>query len=118
MEVQNTWTVVVCLRNAGIGPDRCDGIRHPKAHHSAYRYDSRNDYRTDPRFICTSAWSWQVRDGLSGWRGVLMAATIVEALRKKVIGGRDCKYAAMIGSFIGPQSIVLALVFTGILGVV
>ena len=50
--------------------------------------------------------------------GVLMAATIVEALRKKEIGGGDWKYAAMIGSFIGPQSIVVALVFTGILGIV
>ena len=39
--------------------------------------------------------------------GVLMAATIVEALRKKEIGGGDWKYAAMIGSFIGPQSIVV-----------
>src|SRR5882762_6103210 len=50
--------------------------------------------------------------------GVLMAATIVEALRKKEIGGGDWKYAAMIGSFIGPQSIGVALVFTGILGIV
>ena len=50
--------------------------------------------------------------------GVLMAATIVEALRKKEIGGGDWKYAAMIGSLIGPQSIVFALVFTGIFGIV
>ena len=49
--------------------------------------------------------------------GVLMAATIVEALRKKEIGGGDWKYAAMIGSFIGPQRIALALVLTGVFGV-
>ena len=50
--------------------------------------------------------------------GVLLAATIVEAVRKKEIGGGDWKYAAMIGSFIGPQRIVVALILTGVFGVV
>lgn len=50
--------------------------------------------------------------------GVLLAATIVEAIRKKEIGGGDWKYAAMIGSFIGPQKIIIALVLTGVFGVV
>lgn len=49
--------------------------------------------------------------------GVLLAATFVETIRKKEIGGGDWKYAAMIGSFIGPQRIVVALVLTGIFGV-
>ena len=49
--------------------------------------------------------------------GVLLIATAVEALRKKEIGGGDWKYAAMIGSFIGPQRIVIALVLTGVFGV-
>lgn len=54
--------------------------------------------------------------GLVVGGGVLLAATIVEALRKKEIGGGDWKYAAMIGSFIGPQRIVIALVLTGVFG--
>jgi prepilin signal peptidase PulO-like enzyme (type II secretory pathway) len=49
--------------------------------------------------------------------GVLLAATLVEKIRKKEIGGGDWKYAAMIGSFVG-RRIVLALVFTGIFGAV
>ena len=48
--------------------------------------------------------------------GVLLIATLVEKLRKKEIGGGDWKYAAMIGSFIGPQRIVLALILTGVFG--
>jgi leader peptidase (prepilin peptidase)/N-methyltransferase len=48
--------------------------------------------------------------------GVLLLATLVERIRKKEIGGGDWKYAAMIGSFIGPQRIVLALVLTGVFG--
>jgi leader peptidase (prepilin peptidase) / N-methyltransferase len=50
--------------------------------------------------------------------GILLAATIFETLRKKEIGGGDWKYAAMIGSFIGWQKIIVALVFTGIFGIV
>jgi leader peptidase (prepilin peptidase)/N-methyltransferase len=49
--------------------------------------------------------------------GIILAATAVEALRKKEIGGGDWKYAAMIGSFIGWQKIIVALVLTGIFGV-
>jgi leader peptidase (prepilin peptidase) / N-methyltransferase len=49
--------------------------------------------------------------------GVLLGATIVEAIRKKEIGGGDWKYAAMIGSFIGPQRIIVALILTGVFGV-
>jgi len=48
--------------------------------------------------------------------GVLLLATFVETIRKKEIGGGDWKYAAMIGSFIGPQRIVVALILTGVLG--
>ncbi len=54
--------------------------------------------------------------GLVIGAAVLLAATIVEAIRKKEIGGGDWKYAAMIGSFIGPQRIIVALVLSGILG--
>lgn len=54
--------------------------------------------------------------GLAVGAGVLLAATVVEAIRKKEIGGGDWKYAAMIGSFIGPQRIVVALVLTGVFG--
>jgi leader peptidase (prepilin peptidase)/N-methyltransferase len=54
--------------------------------------------------------------GLVFGGGVLLAATFVEALRKKEIGGGDWKYAAMIGSFIGPQRIVIALILTGVFG--
>jgi leader peptidase (prepilin peptidase) / N-methyltransferase len=56
--------------------------------------------------------------GLLVGGGVLLLATVVEAIRKKQIGGGDWKYAAMIGSFIGPQRIVIALVLTGIFGLV
>ncbi len=49
--------------------------------------------------------------------GVMLAATLVETIRKKEIGGGDWKYAAMIGSFVG-QRIVMALVFTGIFGAI
>jgi leader peptidase (prepilin peptidase)/N-methyltransferase len=48
--------------------------------------------------------------------GVLLLATFIEAIRKKEIGGGDWKYAAMIGSFIGPQRIVVALILTGVFG--
>ena len=54
--------------------------------------------------------------GLVVGGGVLLVVTLFEALRKKEIGGGDWKYAAMIGSFIGPQKMVIALVFTGVLG--
>jgi leader peptidase (prepilin peptidase)/N-methyltransferase len=50
--------------------------------------------------------------------GVLLLATLFEAMRKKEIGGGDWKYAAMIGSFIGPQRIVVALILTGVFGAV
>ena len=50
--------------------------------------------------------------------GVLLLATFFEAIRKKEIGGGDWKYAAMIGSFIGPQRIVVALILTGVFGAV
>jgi leader peptidase (prepilin peptidase)/N-methyltransferase len=50
--------------------------------------------------------------------GILLAAALVESLRKKEIGGGDWKYAAMIGSFVGPQKIVIALVLTGVFGFV
>jgi leader peptidase (prepilin peptidase)/N-methyltransferase len=49
--------------------------------------------------------------------GILLISTIVEALRKREIGGGDWKYAAMIGSFIGGQEMITALIFTGIFGV-
>lgn len=55
--------------------------------------------------------------GLVVGGGVLLFATLFEAIRKREIGGGDWKYAAMIGSFIGPQRIVAALLFTGIFGV-
>jgi prepilin signal peptidase PulO-like enzyme (type II secretory pathway) len=48
---------------------------------------------------------------------VLLISTIVEALRKKEIGGGDWKYAAMIGSFLGGEKMVTALIFTGVFGV-
>jgi leader peptidase (prepilin peptidase)/N-methyltransferase len=48
--------------------------------------------------------------------GVLLLATFFEAIRKKEIGGGDWKYAAMIGSFIGPQRVVIALILTGVFG--
>ena len=54
--------------------------------------------------------------GLLVGGGVLMFATLFETIRKKEIGGGDWKYAAMIGSFIGPQRIVVALILTGIFG--
>ena len=56
--------------------------------------------------------------GLLVGGGVLLLATVFEAIRKKEIGGGDWKYAAMIGSFIGPQRIVVALVLTGVFGAV
>src|SRR5438128_2635453 len=47
---------------------------------------------------------------------VLLVSTLVEKIRKKEIGGGDWKYAAMIGSFIGPQRVVVALILTGVFG--
>jgi leader peptidase (prepilin peptidase)/N-methyltransferase len=49
---------------------------------------------------------------------VLLVSTIVEKIRKKEIGGGDWKYAAMIGSFNGPQRIVVALILTGVFGAI
>jgi leader peptidase (prepilin peptidase)/N-methyltransferase len=54
--------------------------------------------------------------GLLVGGGVLLAATLIESLRKKEIGGGDWKFAAMIGSFVGPQKIIVALVLTGLFG--
>ena len=54
--------------------------------------------------------------GLIGGSFVLPSG-IRESILGLVIGGGDWKYAAMIGSFVG-QRIVMALVFTGIFGVV
>src|SRR5438552_9773674 len=48
--------------------------------------------------------------GLLVGGGVLLLTTLIEAIRKKEIGGGDWKYAAMIGSFIGAQRIVIVLV--------
>jgi leader peptidase (prepilin peptidase)/N-methyltransferase len=56
--------------------------------------------------------------GLLVGGGVLLIATLIEKIRKKEIGGGDWKYAAMIGSFIGPQRVVIALVLTGVFGAV
>ena len=56
--------------------------------------------------------------GLLVGGGILLAATIFEAIRKKEIGGGDWKYAAMIGSFVGPQKIIVALVLTGVFGAI
>lgn len=56
--------------------------------------------------------------GLIVGGGVLLASTVVEKLRKKEIGGGDWKYAAMIGSFIGPQRVVVALILTGVFGAI
>lgn len=54
--------------------------------------------------------------GLLVGGGVLLAATLIETIRKKDIGGGDWKYAAMIGTFIGPRRMAAALVLTGIFG--
>jgi leader peptidase (prepilin peptidase) / N-methyltransferase len=56
--------------------------------------------------------------GLLVGGGVLLLATFMEAVRKKEIGGGDWKYAAMIGSVIGPKSIIIALVLTGVFGAI
>jgi leader peptidase (prepilin peptidase)/N-methyltransferase len=47
--------------------------------------------------------------GLVVGGGILLAAALFEMIRKKEIGGGDWKYAAMIGSFIGWQKIIIAL---------
>ena len=52
--------------------------------------------------------------GLLFGGGVLIATTLVEAARKKEVGGGDWKYAAMIGSFVGWPGILTAMVFTGV----
>ena len=62
-----------------------------------------------------------LRDSLLGAAlggGILLAATVIEAVRKKPLGGGDWKYAAMLGSFIGAQRIVFALVLSGVFGLV
>lgn len=61
---------------------------------------------------------WDSVLGLIVGGGVLLASTLVEKLRKKEIGGGDWKYAAMIGSFIGPQRVVVALILTGVFGAI
>ena len=55
--------------------------------------------------------------GLLFGGGVLIVSTLIEAARKKEVGGGDWKYAAMIGSFVGWPGILTALVFTGVFGV-
>lgn len=54
--------------------------------------------------------------GLLVGGGVLLAATLIETIRKKDIGGGDWKYAAMIGTFIGPRKIVTALILAAVFG--
>ena len=56
--------------------------------------------------------------GLVFGGGVLIVTTLIEAARKKEVGGGDWKYAAMIGSFVGWPDIVTAMVFTGVFGMV
>jgi leader peptidase (prepilin peptidase)/N-methyltransferase len=54
--------------------------------------------------------------GLVAGAGVLLAATLFEMMRNKEIGGGDWKYAAMIGTFIGWQRVVIAFVLMGFFG--
>lgn len=54
--------------------------------------------------------------GLLVGGGVLLAATLIETIRKKDIGGGDWKYAAMIGAFVGLRKIVDALIWTAVSG--
>lgn len=47
---------------------------------------------------------------------ILLFTTLVEAIRKKDVGGGDWKLAAMIGSFLGPRRIVTAMLLGGLAG--
>lgn len=60
---------------------------------------------------------WLSLVGLLFGAGVLVATTLVEAARKKEVGGGDWKYAAMIGAFLGWPDMVTALVLTGAFGI-
>ena len=55
--------------------------------------------------------------GLAFGGGVLVTTTLIEAARKKEVGGGDWKYAAMIGAFVGWPNIITALILTGVFGV-
>ncbi len=55
--------------------------------------------------------------GLLFGAGILVVTTLVEAARKKEVGGGDWKYAAMIGAFLGWPDVVTALVLTGAFGI-
>ena len=52
--------------------------------------------------------------GLAFGGGVLVATTLIEAARKKEVGGGDWKYAAMIGAFVGWPNIITVLILTGV----
>jgi leader peptidase (prepilin peptidase)/N-methyltransferase len=50
--------------------------------------------------------------------GILLFTTIVESVRKKEVGGGDWKLAAAIGSFLGPQRVITAMLAAGLLGLI
>jgi leader peptidase (prepilin peptidase)/N-methyltransferase len=73
--------------------------------------------------LVTSTWLLPIgfTDSLIGMflgAGILLFTTIVEALRHKEVGGGDWKLAAAIGSFLGTQRTVTALIFAALFGLI
>lgn len=50
--------------------------------------------------------------------GILLFTTFVEAARHKEVGGVDWKLAAAIGSFLGANRLVVAMLFAGLFGMI
>jgi leader peptidase (prepilin peptidase)/N-methyltransferase len=50
--------------------------------------------------------------------GILLFTTFVEAARGKEVGGGDWKLAAAIGSFLGTNRLVTAMLFAGLFGMI
>jgi prepilin signal peptidase PulO-like enzyme (type II secretory pathway) len=50
--------------------------------------------------------------------GILLFTTFVEAVRGKEVGGGDWKLAAAIGSFLGTNRLVTAMLFAGLFGMI
>lgn len=50
--------------------------------------------------------------------GILLFTTFVEAARNKEVGGGDWKLAAAIGSFLGTNRLVTAMLFAGLFGMI
>jgi leader peptidase (prepilin peptidase)/N-methyltransferase len=68
-------------------------------------------------WVLPSGFRNSIAGALTG-AGILLFTTLVEAVRHKDIGGGDWKLAAVIGSFVGPRKVIVAMISGGLAGAV